>query len=269
MNQTSNQKQTTKTTNFDFEIVAGDTDGLAFKKKDQKPFTDQERAEILAALNSTTDKLIRWEDDGVMKRQIVVKTKNYILVDQNNKVKIKGSALKATTKEKALQKFIRDVIELLIKDRLDQLFFLYLSYVRQIVNLKDISDWCSKKTVTKAVLTSERTNEARVRKALEGATVQEGDKVYAFFKTPEELCLRENFDGTYDRDVLLGKLYDSLYVFETVIQTDLFPNLSLKRNQYLIPNTNRENDERNQAHQRKRKQTKNTHTQADLKHSIK
>lgn len=234
MNQTSNQKQTTKTTNFDFEIVAGDTDGLAFKKKDQKPFTDEERADILAALNSKMDKLIRWEDDGVMKRQIVVKTKNYILVDQNNKVKIKGSALKATTKEKALQKFIRDVIELLIKDRLDQLFFLYLSYVRQIVNLKDISDWCSKKTVTKAVLTSERTNEVRVRKALEGTTVQEGDKIYTFFKTPEELCLRENFDGTYDTDALLSKLKDSLGIFSTIIQPDLFPDFSLKRNRSYI-----------------------------------
>jgi len=235
---------------YDFIVVGGDTDGVAFKKRDQKPFTDEERAALIAELNAQMDQMIHWEDDGVMKRQIVVKAKNYVLVDEDGKRKIKGSALKATTKEKALQNFISEVIDLMVKDRMDQIYSLYMKYAREIVDLKDITDWCSKKTVTKAVLTSDRTNETRVLEAIGDTPVQEGDKVYVFFKTPEELCLRENFDGTYDRDILLGKLYDSLCVFETVIQTDLFPNLSLKRNQYLIPNTNRENDERNQAHQR-------------------
>jgi hypothetical protein len=98
------------------------------------------------------------------------------------------------------------------------------------VNLKDITDWCSKKTVTKKVLHGERTNETRVLDAIGNKHVQEGDKIYVFFKTPEELCLRENFDGTFDRDILLGKLYDTLSVFDTIIQMDLFPNYALKRN---------------------------------------
>lgn len=214
----------------DFIIVGADTDGLAFKKKDQKPFTPEERASLIAELNSQMDNMIRWEDDGVMKRQIVVKAKNYVLIDENGKQKIKGSALKATTKEKALQRFIGEVIEMMVKDRMDQIYSIYMKYAREIVAIKDITDWCSKKTVTKAVLNSDRTNETRVLDAIGDTPVQEGDKVYVFFKTPEELCLRENFDGTYDRDILLGKLYDSLCVFETVIQVDLFPNFALKRN---------------------------------------
>jgi hypothetical protein len=215
-------------------IVGADTDGLAFKKPDGKPFTPEERKELLEGLNSKMDHLIRWEDDGVFRRQIVIKTKNYILQDEKGNVKIKGSGLKATSKEKALRRFIKEVIDMLLKDRKDQIYNLYLQYAKQIVQLNDISDWCVKKTVTKSVLNPERTNEQRVLDALEDSDSNEGDKVYMFFRTPEELCLRENFDGTYDVDILLKKLYKTLEVFETVIDIDLFPNFSLVRNRPLL-----------------------------------
>lgn len=220
--------------NYNFIAVAGDTDGIAFKKADEKPFTKEEREAILSDLNSKMDTLIRWEDDGVFKRQIVVKAKNYILQDEDGKVKIKGSGLKATTKEKALQRFIGEVINLLLKDKKDQIFHTYLRYATEIVNLKDISDWCVKKTVTKAVLNPERTNERRVLDALEKAEINEGDKVYLFNRTDTELCLRENFDGTYCVDTLLDKLYSTMKIFDTIIDIELFPNFSLVRNKPLI-----------------------------------
>lgn len=214
----------------DFIIGPTDTDSISFCKSNMAPFTLEERAAILKELNDISPEFMDWEDDGYYKRCVVVAAKNYILVDEKGNRKVKGSALKATQKEKALQTFISEVIDLMVKDRMDQIYSLYMKYAREIVDLKDITDWCSKKTVTKAVLTSDRTNETRVLEAIGETPVQEGDKVYVFFRTPEELCLRENFDGTYDRDILLGKLYDSLCVFETVIQTDLFPNFALRRN---------------------------------------
>lgn len=217
-----------------FIVVGADTDGIAFKKRDQKPWTVEERETLLEGLNSQLDKLIRFEDEGTVKKQICVRAKNYVLVDDNGKVKIKGSALKATTKEKALQRFISEIIDLMIKDRMDQIYALYFRYANEIVNLTDITDWCSKKTVTKKVLHGERTNETRVLDAIGQKSVQEGDKVYMFFKTDTELCLRENFDGTYDRDTLLSKLYKTLEVFDTIIQLELFPNFSLKRNRELL-----------------------------------
>jgi hypothetical protein len=217
-----------------FIVVGADTDGLAFKKRDEKPFTLEERQALVAELNSLMDGLIHFEDDGVMKRQIVVKAKNYIMQDESGKVKIKGSGLKATTKEKALQTFIKELIDLLLKDRKDQILFLYMKYAREILDLKDITEWCMKKTVTKAVLTPERTQEQRVYDAIQGASVNEGDKVYMFNKTETELCMRENFDGTYDADTLLDKLYNTLSVFDTILDIDLFPNFALKRNRDLL-----------------------------------
>jgi hypothetical protein len=218
----------------DFILVGGDTDGLAFKRSDEKPFTLEEQTALLAELNSLTDGLIHWENDGMVRRQIVVKAKNYLIQDMDGKVKTKGSALKATTKEKALQLFIAEVLELLLKDRKDHIFSLYFKYANAVLDLKDITEWSMKKTVTKAVLTSDRTNETRVLDALEGSDFTEGDKCYMFYKTPTELCLRENFDGTYCVDTLLGKLYDTMSVFDTIIDMDLFPNFTLVRNRSLL-----------------------------------
>lgn len=217
-----------------FELVGGDTDGLAFRKPDHSPFSKVERTYLLNELNSLMDNMIHWEDDGVFACQVVVKAKNYILVDENGKTKIKGSALKATTKEKALQQFVRDIIQLLVDNHQYLVEHTYMQYAQEIVNLKDISRWCSKKTITSAVLKNTRTNERRVREALKGKPVQEGDKVLMYFKTPTELSLLENFDGTYDVSILLGKLYDTLCVFETVLDLKEIPNLALKKHKGLV-----------------------------------
>lgn len=217
-----------------FVVVAADTDGIAFKKADERPFTPEDRAEILSVINGQMDELIRFEDDGCVKRQLVVKTKNYILQGEDGTIKIKGSALKATTKEKAFKRFIDKVVDLLLKDRKDQIFPLYFEEAKALLSITDISDYCAKKTVTKSVLNPERTNEQRVLDAIDEETVSEGDKVYVFNKTATELCLREDFDGTYCADTLLKKLYGTLAIFETVLDIDMIPNFTLQRNRELL-----------------------------------
>ncbi len=219
---------------YGFVLCNGDTDSIAFKKPDSKAFTREERVELLKDLNSRMDERIKWEDDNHFKKFIVIKAKNYILQDDTNKIKIKGSALKATTKEKALQRFLGEVIDLLLKDRKDRIFYLYQKYANEILNLTSIDDWCSKVTITKAVIGKDATRQAKIRSALEGSDWTEGDKVYLFNRTSDELCLKQNFDGTYDADTLLGKLYDTLTIFETVIDVSLIPNFNLKRNKDLL-----------------------------------
>jgi hypothetical protein len=46
----------------------------------------------------------------------------------------------------------------------------------------------------------------------------------------------EDFDGTYDVNTLLGKLYDTVCIFETVINVKAIPNLTLKRNKEILLN---------------------------------
>ncbi len=214
-----------------YRIVNADTDSISYTpgKRDDSKF----EAEIIE-LNSLYPSRIRWEDDGYYKTVIVVKAKNYVLEDEDGNVKIKGSGLKGTMKERALQDFMKEVIALLLKGRKDHLVSKYFIIAKSINSITDITPWCFKKTVTKSVLEPERTNEDRIKDALDLDTVSEGDKVYLFYKSAEELCLREEFDGTYDKDKLFRKLYDTLCIFETLIDVDVFPNFALKRNKELI-----------------------------------
>lgn len=219
--------------NNNFLLVNGDTDSIAFKKRDEKPFTPEEQETILEQINSLMPQHIVWKNDKYYRRFIVCAAKNYIL-DDGKKVTIKGSGLKATKKEPALREFIKEVCHLLLKDRKDQIFLLYLSYVKKIMKLEDISQWCFKATVTKKVLEPSTTFNQKIRTAIGTRSVSEGDKVYLYFRQDGTLSLREDFKGDCDKIVLLGKLRDTVEVFSSVFDTELFPDLTLARNKGLV-----------------------------------
>lgn len=219
--------------NHNFIIANGDTDSIAFKKPDEKPFTPEERSALLEELNSLMSDNIVWKDDNHFRRFIVFKAKNYVM-DDGKKVKIKGSALKASKKEPALRLFIRDVIDLLLKDKKEQVIFVYLQKAIEIGKLTDITPWCFKATVTKKVLEPTTTFNKKVLDAIGRRPVSEGDKVYLFYKEDGSLCLRENFSGEFDRFKLLGKLRDTIEVFGNVFDVNLFPDLKIKRNEELL-----------------------------------
>jgi hypothetical protein len=79
-------------------LVNCDTDSISWCKEDQSPFTEDERVAILDELNSLTDDLIIWEDDGNYDCVIVVKSKNYVLYS-DGKIKYKGSSLRDSKTE--------------------------------------------------------------------------------------------------------------------------------------------------------------------------
>lgn len=218
-----------------FNVVAVDTDSIFFKKADQTEFTKEEQQSLMKNLNSLMPNLIKWEMNGYFRKKITVKTKNYVLWDGET-LKHKGSALKASTKEPALKQFIKDIIQAML-DETNNYTQIYKTYVKEINNVQDITRWASRKTITSAVLTSERTNETKVKDALNGTEYVEGDRAYFFFKGDDTLCLVENFNGDYNKDKLLKKLYDTAQVFSTILDTrTLFPNLALKKNKQLLEN---------------------------------
>ena len=194
----------------DFQIVNCDTDSISFCKPDGKKFTDEENEALLAELNSLFPELIDYEDDGYFKKVLVIKAKNYIL-DDGKKLTVKGSALKAPNKEPALKEFINNVIEHFLKNKIDHLFMLYNKYACEIMNINNMDRWSFKKSITKAVLDSYekedgRKQERNVFDAIKSIDVQEGDKVKLYFDTPDSLKLVDNFDGVYDKNILMGKL---------------------------------------------------------------
>lgn len=212
-----------------FTLVNADTDSISFCKADQSEFTEEEQELLLDELNSLFPEKIRFESEGTFETVIILKAKNYVLKKKGEKPKYKGSAIKATLKEPRLKNFIKDIIKEIGLGR-GAYYNTYGLYAREIMNIKDITPWCTKKTITDKVLNGTRTNETKVVDAVGDADYREGDKIYVFFKSDKTLCLRENFDGDYSKDALLKKLYDTAKIFETVIDISIFPNYSLKKN---------------------------------------
>lgn len=209
-----------------YQVINADTDSFSYCQDEERPFERD-----IEELNSHFPELIRWENDGYYSVVVIVKAKNYVLVPNNGKPKIKGSALKATMKEPALAEFLRKVIEDLVQTKGSELRRLYDDYAMEALKMHDITRWASKKTVTKSVLHPKRTQEARIKAAIGERPVSEGDKIHVFFKTPVELALVQDFDGTYDRPTLLKKLHNTMKIFSTLIDMKEFPNYSLKKYQ--------------------------------------
>jgi DNA polymerase elongation subunit (family B) len=221
--------------NNEFTLVNVDTDSFSYSAG--KRLTKEEFDEHIASINSLFDKGISWEDDGQYKAVLVVKAKNYALLSYNKKkpIKIKGSGLKATTKEIALKELNDDVISTLLAKKPDRIFDMYNRYCSEVVRDSiDITRWTSKKTITKAVLKPERTTEQKINDAIQGLDVQEGDKIRVYFDPEKKVCLEQNYQNDHNTPVLLKKVKKSMQVFENVIGFDLLPDYSLKRNQDLM-----------------------------------
>jgi DNA polymerase elongation subunit (family B) len=218
-------------------IVNADTDSFCFSTGNK--FPPGAFKEWIKELNEIFPEMIRWEDDGMYSKVIVVKAKNYLLQNgKDGKITIKGSALKATMKEPALKEFMSEVLNTLLEEQNERLGTIYKDYVRRIhtIDGNSISLWASKKTITKSVLNPQRTNEARIKEAVQRAkkAVSEGDKIHVFFRDNKSLALVESFDGVYCIKKMLGKLFKTAEILKSVVDMDSFPNLTLKRNQEIL-----------------------------------
>lgn len=216
-----------------FIITNCDTDSISFCKQDQTKFSSDEISKLIDDLNSNFPEKIRFANDGYFPVFVVLKAKNYIMWD-GTKLKFKGSALKDAKKEPALKEFQKAVIDSIIFEKNDYTE-IYNKYIREAMNITDIKRWASKKTISKTAMESTRSNETRIMDALVGKDFSEGDKVYMFFREKEKLALVEDFDGTYDKDKVLEKLYKTVQVFKSVIDIEkYFPNYKLRKNKPLL-----------------------------------
>lgn len=166
-------------------LVNCDTDSTMIAKPDGSPWTKEEQDVFLKALNEQFPEKINWEHDGVFSSVVVVKSKNYALLPEgSNKIKTKGSSIRDQKKEPAMREMMDKFIHTMIYGQQEELKDIYLNYIKEALNVKDISRWSSKKTVTESVLDCKsgegRKNEMDVFKAIENETVQAGDKIYLY-----------------------------------------------------------------------------------------
>lgn len=225
--------------NHSFTLINADTDSIAIGKPDGSPFSDAERQNLLAELNSNFPSGISWADDGYFSKAVIFKAKNYILFDPTNsnikkQIKSKGSALKSGNKEIALREFIQETVASILHDRND-FVEIYHRYIKEALDVKDIKRWASRKNLSAKTYSSERKNESRIIDAIAGKEYREGDRIWTYFTADGSLKLIEDYSNDCDTNVLLKKLYNTSKLFESVLDHKLlYVNYSLKRSQPLL-----------------------------------
>lgn len=224
-------------------LVNVDTDSFSVCKPDQSVWSETEKDLFIKYINSHFPDLIRWENDGLYDKVLVLKSKNYVLVSDNKK-KIKGSALTDAKRQPILLKYIEEIIDILLNEGgIAEITQLYNSYIKKANNIKDITEWCKKVTITDKILkckdhhllTDEekkeqgiRSNETKVYDALHGKHVQEGDKIYLFFKSDRTYSLLEDWNGDYSKVDLMKNIHSCTTVFKNVVDTSGLVKYHLK-----------------------------------------
>lgn len=243
-----------------------DTDSIMIAKPDGQPWTIEEQKAFLEQLNSNFPEKISWEHDGVFSSVVVIKSKNYALLPEGEKkIKTKGSSIKDQKKEPALREMMDKMIDAMIFGKQDTLVDIYHSYVKEAMHIQDIRRWCSKKTITEAVMDcgnpkkQVRKNEKDVWDAIKKISgIQQGDKVYVYpvilgenivpggvsektgkplkDKVTEITGLRiaEDWTGDHDVEKMIDRVYNTVCIFKLVLNMDQFINYGLKKNKPLL-----------------------------------
>jgi DNA polymerase I len=214
-------------------LVNADTDSISICKADGSSIDEHFKLDFLARLHNLYPERIRWEDDGEYLKVIVLRAKNYILWD-GKKLKAKGSALKDAKKEPAIKELQTAIINEILNETFEY-ESVYSRYVQEALNVTDIKRWVSKKTYTEKIDSSDRENEAKVKRAIAGTDYRPGDKMYMYYNSDDQLVLVENYNNDYNKDRLLEKLFKSMKVFQNILPyKEMFPNYKLKKNQKLL-----------------------------------
>lgn len=233
----------------DFILTNIDTDAISFCRQNMQPFTKEERARLIESLNTQFDDEIKFTDDGYFPKFIVLKCKNYIMVDESGKRSIKGSSLKSSTMEPVLKTMLGEFIDALLNDQQELLPIIYDKYIQKALNIKDIKPWCTKKSLSPTTYNSERKNETDIIDAIKGSEYKSGDRVYLYAKSKvieldefykagakkgqrktkkvKVYGLQENFDGDYDAQCYVDKVLATTKRFETVIDTSIFKKYTI------------------------------------------
>ena len=253
--------------NHNFNISGFDTDSLTINKYNGEEFTKEEINSLTIELNSLFPELIRWEFEFYIPKIIVVKSKNYILFD-GKKIKTKGSSIRDQKKEPALREMIDEIINAFVYDKQETLVDIYHKYIREALNITDITRWSSKKTITEAIIkckgwTQEDIQEKRLRKQEVDVweaikhhdDLQEGNKVWVYpaildrkilttiqkngkIKEKEELIYGlksiENWNNDEDKEHLILRVYDTVCIFENILDMTQFVDYTIKKNKHLL-----------------------------------
>lgn len=219
-----------------YTVPKGDTDSVTLFANGEAIPKDTVM-ELIAEINGILPEQINFELDAFYDSLIVFKAKNYAYREKE-KITVKGSALKGSTKCTALKEYTKKAIDMMLYDSsVEDLQGYYMNHVHEILNITDMKRWSSRKTLSSTMEDSERANETKVMEAIKDSEYKEGDRFYTFYRADDSICLVENFNGDYNKKRLFKNLFDTTMIFDSVIPDakEKFLNYSLKRNEKFMP----------------------------------
>lgn len=243
-----------------FIVGPCDTDSISFCKPDMSPFEELELKQLIEEINDLSPEFMDWVDDGLYDACLVLKAKNYILV-QKDKYTYRGSSLRDTKREPAVREMLQRMIKDIIENESRDLVSIYESYIKEVLDIKDITRWQTKKSITKSVLSPDRLTEQKVLNAINEAVergisqgYQEGDKCWlydaiegmkqaeakgelVFFKDGrpkmiENCILRDSrlWSGDHNIEHYINRVYSTVEILANVVDMNRFIDYGLKSN---------------------------------------
>jgi DNA polymerase, archaea type len=114
-------------------VVEVDTDGIYFVSP--FPLEDEPAAlKLIDEIGSWMPAGIRLEVDGRYPAMLSYKMKNYVLLDEQGEIIIRGSGLKSRGLERFQRRFMEDIFRMLLAGRSDQIEPLYHDYLRHLAD---------------------------------------------------------------------------------------------------------------------------------------
>lgn len=228
------------------EPVEIDTDGIYFVPPPDIR-TWKAVTTLVEKLSATFPEGIEVELDGYYPAMLSYKMKNYALLDKNDRLIIRGSALKSRGMEKYLREFLAQMLQYLLQDRADKIAELYRKYMDELENHKMDISWLAKKETLTESLESYR-QKVRAKKRNKAASYElalASDRVYragdqvAYYVTGKAKKVRA-FDNSkiisdynpkypdYNAAYYQGKLTDLVKKFQ-----DILPHGILEQDSFL------------------------------------
>jgi len=115
------------------QVIEVDTDGI-FLVPPPHVDSEEEERKLVEEVSSTMPSGIRISFDGRFRKMISYMKKNYVLLDYDDKLKLKGSSFVSRSGEKFGRDFIREGFILLLQDDIQGLHDLYVRYRDDLMN---------------------------------------------------------------------------------------------------------------------------------------
>ncbi len=189
-----------------------DTDGVFFSPPDHVRTRAEEEA-LIAEVGHHLPRTIRLAHDGRYARMLSLKLKTYALLDYDDHLTLKGSALRNRRMEPCFQELLRTMARLFLTDRRDDARKAYFSLAERIqeqtLEPRDFSQWSMLKQST----IDQHPRLKQLLSRLPGGW-RYGERLEVYERQDGSLALVEEYARDENRTVLLRHLRDTASRFE-------------------------------------------------------